>query len=435
MTFYDRTARSMPARPFSAGQWSNHPLSMTAVLAASLAICAVSVLAHAQAGAEPIGLTPDQQAIIDKFGKPSHGENVQFAVAPADTIGARVRLPWREGKYLTLVRRASTAQRDGSVLWRGEVEETGERAVLMLWGNALLTGYFAYNGTVFTIESLGGGVHAFAEMDPRKLPVDHPEPAARDSTPMPNASKSAKLRPAPPEPTVAPFPDAYRRSLEAKNITIDLMVLYTRNVANRYNRDPEDLLTIAIEEANESFRNSGLGNINLRLVHSQLIDYDGSKDDQFNHLYAMVDGLGPFKDAKKWRNEKRADIVGLIIDNPNGCGLSTRIGPESDEAFFVVHHACAMVAMSIAHEIGHILGVRHDRFVDNSSVPFVYGHGYVNGTKWRDLMSYAEGCGGCPRIPYWSNPRILYMGEPTGTAAADNARVILELSERVSNFR
>ena len=31
-------------------------------------------------------------------------------------------------------------------------------------------------------------------------------------------------------------------------------------------------------------------------------------------------------------------------------------------------------------------------------------------------MSYQEGCGGCPRIPYWSNPRILYQGEPTGTA-------------------
>ena len=38
--------------------------------------------------------------------------------------------------------------------------------------------------------------------------------------------------------------------------------------------------------------------------------------------------------------------------------------------------------------------------------------------------------------PYWSNPRVLYKGEPTGTPAADNAPgVILELAERVSNFR
>ena len=40
--------------------------------------------------------------------------------------------------------------------------------------------------------------------------------------------------------------------------------------------------------------------------------------------------------------------------------------------------------------------------------PFPYGHGFVNGTKWRDIMSYKESCGGCPRLPggraqtYWS---------------------------------
>ena len=91
--------------------------------------------------------------------------------------------------------------------------------------------------------------------------------------------------------------------------------------------------------------------------------------------------------------------------------------------------------MSIAHEIGHILGIRHDRATDASNVPMAYGHGYVNGDKWRDIMSYNDSCGGCPRIPFWSNPRIQYKGEPTGTVAADSARVILEKAERVSRFR
>ncbi len=213
------------------------------------------------------------------------------------------------------------------------------------------------------------------------------------------------------------------------------MMFYTPNVARRYVRDPADLLAVAIDETNETFRNSGLGNIKLRLVHTQPINYDGSEDDQFAHLYTMVDGLGPFRDVKRLRNEKRADIVGLVIDNPRGCGLSTRIGPESDEAYFVVHHACVTVSMSIAHEIGHILGIRHDRATDASNLPVAYGHGYVNGGKWRDIMSYNESCGGCPRIPFWSNPRILYQGEPTGTVAADSARVILEMAERVSRFR
>ena len=44
--------------------------------------------------------------------------------------------------------------------------------------------------------------------------------------------------------------------------------------------------------------------------------------------------------------------------------------------------------------------------------PFAYGHGYVNGTKWRDIMSYKASCDGCPRIPFWSNPTIKFKGEP-----------------------
>ena len=148
----------------------------------------------------------------------------------------------------------------------------------------------------------------------------------------------------------------------------------------------------------------------------------------------MVEGDGPFKEVHRLRNEKHADIVGLIVDDPRGCGLSTRVAPDAGEAYFVAHDACAAIMNSIAHEIGHILGARHDR--DRSPrTPAPYAHGYVNGTKWRDIMSYAESCGGCLRIPVWSNPRVLYEGEPTGTVTEHNARAILENAERVCKFR
>ena len=105
--------------------------------------------------------------------------------------------------------------------------------------------------------------------------------------------------------------------------------------------------------------------------------------------------------------------LGLIIDNPAGFGLSTRVGPTSDEAYFVVHHACAAVTLSIAHEIGHILGVRHDRFVDDNDTPFVYGHGWVNGDKWRDIMSYKAG-GGLPAHPLLVEPAHPLQGRADG---------------------
>ena len=132
---------------------------------------------------------------------------------------------------------------------------------------------------------------------------------------------------------------------------------------------------------------------------------------------------------------KESDVVVLIVDDVAGCGLSTRVAAEAGEAFAVVHHTCAALTYSIAHEIGHIIGARHDKALDPNTLPFPYGHGYVNGNKWRDIMSYRQSCSGCPRIPYWSNPTIKIRGEVAGAVDADNARVILEQAERVAKFR
>jgi peptidyl-Asp metalloendopeptidase len=392
---------------------------------------------------EPGSLGPAQQAVVNKAIGLAETVNVNVLKMPNAAViehamtypEGKIVLPLAQGNNITLVRTQTTVRTQKGLSWRGLVDGTGEKAALMLWNDGRLSGYFAHNGRLFSVTNIGGDIHALAEMDAAKLPPDHPptpQSKSADSSPL---DRSTTTRPASPEPEVTPFSDAERKALEAKKITIDVMILYTKFAARHYIRHPADILTLAIEEANESFRNSGLGNITLRLVHSQAIDYDGRGDDHFTHLYRMVDGVGPLKEVKRLRNEKRADIVGLMIDNPHGCGLSTRVGPDSEEAFFVVHHSCALISYSITHEIGHIIGARHDRTVDPMTKPYAYAHGYINGSKWRTLMSYKDGCGGCPRIPYWSNPRIMYMGETTGTASNDAARVILQEAERVSKFR
>jgi len=220
--------------------------------------------------------------------------------------------------------------------------------------------------------------------------------------------------------------------LADNKVTIDVMILYTGAVASKYLDVDKDVALRSIEEANASFVNSGIGNIKLRLVHSQKIDYSEAHGEHFNHLYRMVDGEGAFARVKSLRNEKKADIVVLIVDDASSCGLATRVAADAEEAFAVVHHACAVLTYSVPHEIGHIIGARHDAALDETDS---YGHGFVNGTKWRDIMSYKSSCGGCPRLAFWSNPTINIGGEPAGTVLADNARVILEQAERVSRFR
>lgn len=443
---------------------SRATLSSLGVLATVLALSGAAAPASAQSGPQVGG--HDRATTVMPVEEDPAGSYVALSAAQRATLGrlmgapmtvaatlavlrcpverlnvTTVVLPLSGGQTVTFVRTRPAFQLDGGVTWRGELVETGEPAFLMLWGDGSISGYFAYNGRVFAVEQMGDGLHSVAEL--KEPPVHAPPPESRADDSRLRASPAARdaarpglPRPARPEPVIEPLSDARRLALEAKPITIDVMLLYTRRVAARYVGDVAVRLPFVIEFSNQTFENSGLGNIRLRLVHSQLVDFDEAGTEHFDIVYGMVDGTGPFRGLRKLRDEKRADIVGMLVDDPRGCGLSTRVGADSDEAFFVVHHSCSVVTYSVAHEIGHILGARHDRSVDDSDTPFPYGHGHVDReNNWRTIMSYNEGCGGCRRIPYWSNPRVLYKGRPTGTLANDNARVILEQAERVAGFR
>ena len=189
---------------------------------------------------------------------------------PTNVDGSsRIVLPLSATRSITL-ERVNYSNDAHSCIWRGIVVETGESALLMRWQDGRITGLVGYKGRIYTVESLGGKVHAMVERDPRQMPPDH-------AVAKPTADPRADLRPDAPAktaapqspPTVNPLSDADRQALEAKKIVIDLMILYTKRVASRYVRNPRDLLAIGIEQANEAFRNSGLANVSLRLVHTQ----------------------------------------------------------------------------------------------------------------------------------------------------------------------
>ena len=105
----------------------------------------------------------------------------------------------------------------------------------------------------------------------------------------------------------------------------------------------------------------------------------------------------------------------LIVDDAKGCGLATRVQPMPTRHLPSCITNAQPRRTRLRTKIGHIIGARHDLSMDKTMTPFPYGHGYVNGTKWRDIMSYKESCGGCPRLPVWSNPTVLIKGEPAGT--------------------
>jgi hypothetical protein len=168
-------------------------------------------------------------------------------------------------------------------------------------------------------------------------------------------------------------------SPKPNDIIIDVIVAYTMKAARTYTDIEHELVDLAIGETNRSFRLSNLGHIKLRLVHSYQTDYveEGA---HFDHVWRFADkGDGYMEEIHGLRDKYRADVAILVVDDPKGCGLATRVRADADEAFAVVHHACAAANYTLAHEIGHLIGASHEL-------------SYVNGTKWRDIMGSKESC-------------------------------------------
>ena len=374
------------------------------------------------------------------------------SAAPSGETAIKVSL----NKETTVaIARTSVSKKLNMLVWRGRVEGTGAPATLMWWPGAQMVGMIHHEGRIYSIRCMHGVMHAIVQMSDDRMPPEHAPmaqrmradvPALRDD-PLVQQGDASILRSVFRNLHVAagklpqaqnkgtPQTDAPAKSSAPAEVVIDVIVAYTKKVADNYTDVVRELVEFSIEESNESFRISGVSNVKLRLAHAYQTDYV-EEGTHFDHLWRFADADdGYMEEIHELRNKYRADVAVLIVDDPKGCGLATRVYADPNEAFAVVHQDCAALTYSVAHEIGHLIGARHEKSIDRSITPFSYGHGYVNGTKWRDIMSYRQSCSGCPRIPVWSNPRVLINGEPTGTPDADNARVIAEQAARVAGFR
>jgi hypothetical protein len=360
----------------------------------------------------------------------------------------RVTVTLNDETTLT-VDRTSVELRPDMCVWHGLVEGTSEPVTLMWWPDGRMAGTVQHSGRIYSIRHLGGGeLHAVVELADDRMPPEHaplvPRTRADDPTlrddPLVQQGDASTVRPQrsaaklPTERAATPAP-APASNDDANDVIIDVIVAYTPKAASNYTDIKRDLIDLAIEDANDSFRSSSIDHVKLRLVYAYETSYV-EEGGHFDHVWRFADkGDGYMDEIHALRDKYRADVAILVVDDPVGCGLATRVYADAEEAFAVVHHECAAASYSFAHEIGHIIGARHDLNLDRVMTPFPFGHGYVNGKKWRDIMSYKESCGGCPRLPVWSSPLVKVRGERAGTAELDNARVIREQAARVAAFR
>ena len=217
---------------------------------------------------------------------------------------------------------------------------------------------------------------------------------------------------------------------------IDVLIVYTTAVKNFLGGDAQAqaFAQQAIATTNTVYRNSQIRQ-RLRLAHAQEMVYTesgtGGTDLSNVRTNAEVNAL---------RETHKADLVGLVVNTLDGCGigyLMNAVGTGfSPYGYTVTARNCAVGNLSLAHEFGHNMGSAHNpENATGAAFPYSHGH-YVNGV-FRTVMSYTDPCtSGCLRAPYFSNPSILFNGQPTGIAnQRDNARSINNTADTVASFR
>jgi hypothetical protein len=318
----------------------------------------------------------------------------------------------------------STVTRDASdFTWIGDMPNGGQ-AILVVQ-NGEITGSIRSGTDLYRVAPLGDGVHAVVKVDQSKFPPEHPP------GPLPIAPHSHSDQPQSPA-----------TSTVNAAVQYDVLVAYTSSAAAAVS-NINATIQLAVDETNQAYVNSQ-ANVSVRLAGTILVSgYDeGSGSSAFNtNLSDLQAGTLPSMAAvHAKRDAVGADEVVLIINNSASCGLGY-VNSTVDYAFVVVHYSCATGYYSFAHEIGHNFGALHDPYVSppNTSDPFAYGHGYVNGTTvsgWRTVMAYADACNNCPRLQYFSNPNVLYLGVPMGnTTVSHNARVLTERAPAIAAFK
>ncbi len=362
-------------------------------------------------------LSVRQNELLDNLKNQDSTAELRIAGVNTDLLKAddTVNLNMFEDENYMAFRTRTEHRGENDFSWHGDIGN-GEYAMFIVRDDKI-TGMIYAGNNIYAVRNLSDDLHVIIRQDISKFPPDYHY-----------------------EEQIAP---TYKRKSAPRSETGEsvqnVLVAYTEEAA-REAGDISSLIQLAIDQTNQSYRNSNVS-LRLQLVHTYQTDYNeiGTTTDLSRFTYS---GDGYMDEVHALRDSFHADIAILFVNNGNGyagvawvnCNVNPKYG------FGVVLHQYATGNYTFAHEVGHIQGARHNPEEDPETYPFPYGHGYLNTRHgWRTIMSYnSTDCSGsyCTRILYWSNPGITYEGAATGTASThNNARVLNETANSVANFR
>lgn len=287
---------------------------------------------------------------------------------------------------------------------------------------------------VYRTRYLSDGVHLILALQPdRQMPCGGSPPAT--AAPQP----SRPLPPMQPEAPDMPSEDegGGRGSCEREPMKYDIAIVYTglARVAAGGTNAMNAEVQLAVDLTNIAYANSAI-ETRSRLVYRGEVVYPETGDASTDLIRLTDDNDGLADVVHTIRDDYRADVVAMWVQNLNACGVAW-CSANAGSAFSVTQWECYLTH---AHEVGHNQGCNHDADNADSGCEHSWSRGWrfqgSNGGIYRTVMAYSPGA----RIPHFSNPDILYWNVPTGVPVgepdeADNARTINGTDTRVRDFR
>ena len=308
----------------------------------------------------------------------------------------------------------------GHSLW-GRLDGVGLGTFTLVVNGRMVIGTVRTPDAVYTIRTAGDGTYVIRQIDESSLPPLG-EPLEPPLSP---------LSPLSPRDAPAEADDV----LSDDGSEIDVMVVYTPLAKHREGGRAaiEALIDLFVAETNQAYAISGVTH-RIRLVLREEVDYteDGGSSLELQRLSNGSDGH--MDHVHERRDMYGADLVHILVGRSDVCGrawINRGESPADGEAlgFGLTVDYCG--GLVFAHELGHNMGLRHDRY--QLGVPRTGSHyGYVNqrmfepgapgSARWHTIMASGTQCWAiaeyyCERIGYFSNPENNYNGDPMGVPA------------------